>query len=177
MGEQDVAEARTKAAAHEWTSQRVLRELGTIRHFDFSLCRQCLGWRAELLPGLLQVMQTQTGVARLNASILLLFLEEQAGTDGVVASLREGDERFQLQTLSSLSFIVIAARVIYERPYPAVPQPLPFKQNLLFAELQRFLTNLDQQIGQEALRLIMASLDVSGIDQYFASLLSHDSVG
>lgn len=96
---------RTKARVHGWTSTEVINNIESVDTIDFWFIEWCRAIKADLLPGLMQIMLRERGEAQLRASLLLLHLGESVGTDGIIACLLEDDSEFQIRVLSSLSIL------------------------------------------------------------------------
>jgi hypothetical protein len=167
-----VEQARERAKAQAWTTQRILSELESIDLFDPHIKRHCRTLRDELVPALLHAVRERESFARLNASLLLLYLNEPEGTDGVIACLRDTDENLRIRTLSSIS--VLPLQSLGESTSVWHEPPVPLKRELILTELLRFIAYPDSTAGSIALD-VATKLDLPEADRLMRPLLAHSS--
>lgn len=140
MSDSSVERARAKAKANEWTVERILHQLDSIPQFDHQFWEHCKSIQNELVPALLEAMQQQESIARLNASLLLLRLGEPDGTDGIIACLQDADDILREKTLLHLSLLPPEPSS-FSKGSPFRPlQPVPLKKEPLFTKLKPFLS-------------------------------------
>ncbi len=123
----------TKARVHDWTPDKVINNIESVDTIDFWFIGWCRAVKADLLPGLMQIMSEERGEARLCASLLLLHLGESVGTDGIVACLQEDLPEFQIRVLSSLTILPLEGSTMGWKVV------VPIKKELLFDALKPLL--------------------------------------
>jgi hypothetical protein len=170
--EEAVAQARARANAQEWTTQRIISELGALELFDHRFRRHCESIRDELLPVLREAMRGPASLASLNAGFLLLYLGEPDGTDGVVACLHTLDEPLRRQALVHLSLLPLRP-LSPDQPF-LIESPVPLKRDLIFAEITGLIDKMDSEIGELALKVTL-KLDIPEANQLIPQYLTHSS--
>lgn len=123
---------------------------GDILDREFREC--CAALRAELVPALIDAMGRRVGQAQLNAGLLLLYLGDSKGTDGVIACLRSPDAQLRLQALVQLSLLPLRP------PSPESPSwqeaPVPLDEERILPELAPYLAEPAAREGRIALDVL-----------------------
>ena len=172
IAETSLEQARSRAKAREWTTDRVVRELDRLDLIDQRFIGHCRTMREELVPALLGAMHESRGTAKLNASLLLLHLGDCRGTEGIVQCLRSDDEELQRKTLLRVTFLPLEP--FSADSWPSREPPVPLDAQPLFREIERFLAQPDTRTGILALETAM-KLDLPEVEECVRPLLKHPS--
>jgi hypothetical protein len=167
-----VKQARSRAEASAWTTQRIIHALDALDLIDHRFIDHCKSMREELVPALLQAMDESDGIAKLNAGLLLLHLGETDGTVGIIECLRSNDPSLHAKTLFGLSILPLES-VHEQSPFWKEP-PVPINAEQLFLELKPLLTQPDTQVGNLALQVV-TKLNLPEVDKYLRPLLRYPS--
>lgn len=144
---------RSKAKVHGWTPAGAIDHIEAADLHDHTFRQWCGTVKDKLVPDLMRLMRDGRGEAQLKASLLLLYLDEPAGTDGVLACLQEDDPAFRLHTLSSLSTMPLLP---LEEDAPAWREPpVPVKKEALFAALEPLLVTPGTRAGASAIEIAL----------------------
>lgn len=174
MTDSSVDRAHAKAKSKAWTVEKIRSQLDSIPQFDHKFWAHCKSMQDELVPALLEAMQNQASMARLNASLLLLHLGEPNGTDGIIACLRDPDETLREKTLLHLSLLPPEPFFFAKNSPYTQSQPVSIKKAPLFAELRTFLSQSNAYHIGLALSAIR-NMNLSGTETHIQPLLKHPS--
>lgn len=137
-----------------------------------TLINYCRRMKGELIPVLFRIMCEEKGRRRLNAGLLLAYLGDLRGTDGIVHSLEDRElERWTLISLTSMKIDVDRGRTLrnYESPILGT-----IDRQAVFQVIKKHLEVPEQGNGKLVLQLA-AELYVPEADEIIRKLLHHPS--
>jgi HEAT repeat protein len=164
--------AREQARAREWDAERILRELGSLDLIDHAFREQCAAIRDQLVPSLMQAIHDKDPNRSLQAGVLLLHLGEPEGTEGIINSLRNPEQRVRQAALVQLSILPLtpAAKESKHRRQP----PVPIQREKIFQAVSGYLDRPDSRMGNLALA-IAGKLDIPEANDRVRALWKHAS--
>lgn len=109
----------------------MIDEIESIDLFDPTFIQWCWSVKAELVSDLMERMREGRGETSARASLLLLYLGEPDGTDGIISCLQEPNSKFRISVLSSVSTLPLSTDGF--RPQ------VPVKKQELFVALEPLL--------------------------------------
>jgi hypothetical protein len=155
-----------------WTIDRVIAELPRLGRFDQREPLEALSdQRDALREALRRALPTRDGFARLNAAVMLLKLQDVAGRDTLLATLR-GDE--MAAATAAMNFLIDV--VPYDRPHDRHPTKtkVPVSAAEIFTAISPCLQDLHSEPGKTAL-FICLSNDIEASRTITRPLLQHAS--
>lgn len=137
-----------------------------------TLISYCRGVKDELIPVLLRIMREERGQRRLNASLLLAYLGDLRGTEGIIQSLEDRElERWTLILLTSMNIEADRGRALRNYEIPIFGT---IDHQAVFQAIKKYLEDPEQENGKLALQLA-TELYVPEADKMIRILLHHPS--
>ena len=159
-----VEEVRRRAADEAWTPARIVRDIEKVDLFDSSVLATARAAYDEVAPGLVAAMQ-RGGGAKHSASLLLLYLGDPRGNQGVMETIgHSGHARTILAHLS----------VAPHRGRDHDGNPFPLDLAALDQALRPLVENPASDEYELALKL-MSRFKTPAAERYVGALLGHRS--
>lgn len=170
----EYSEAVSRAKARTWSPERILGELTSIDLLDLyygtKFKEYCRSVRDELVPTLIRFLEDPDPLTRLYSGIILLFLDEPVGTDGIISCLPGQEPEITKTVLFHLSCLPLnpltESSPSWEEP------PVPLQREKVFAAISPFLTDLETRPGWFAMETAM-KLDLPEANTFLRTLLAH----